>query len=277
MDQIKLRKLLSSPEGPNLEFKRYFHAIKHADPIVKGYQRDELIRDIVSLANNNTSTAGDNAYLIIGADDRLDEDGKRQLFDVDKSLPDESKLLDIINPAIDPPLAQLICEWVEMDGKRLYVITIPPDGNLHETRRQLKTGENTYYSEHVVFIRHGEKIGIASAKERAAIQELRRKRAYQQNIPLTLFIMIVAVFIGVTSAVNVAKSSTPQLPFLATLIIVIVGALVFGFFGYVVSGILKMAVEVRVDWYRYNKPQKIVVGIFGFLVGIGLLYMWFFR
>jgi hypothetical protein len=30
-----------------------------------------MIKDLLALANNNTVTAGENAYLIIGADDRI--------------------------------------------------------------------------------------------------------------------------------------------------------------------------------------------------------------
>ena len=251
----ELRQLLSYPESPNLDFKRKFYSIYDSDQKVKAFQRDELIKDILALANNNTTTAGEKAYLIIGADDKF-INGSRKLYDVDVENILARDLLDIINPATDPPLTDITIDFVELDGKRLMVITILPDPYLHETRRQLQTGNKTYYCEHVVFIRNNESVQIASAKERSAIQELRRKRVTEAKMPFTLFGAILGVSIGGPLSVRIIEKSMPNQKS-SKVIGGIIGTIVFGWFGAVLSDALKTIVEIKTSWYEFNTTQKL--------------------
>lgn len=45
------------------------------DGNIKKRQRHELIKDILALVNGNANVAGETVYLIIGADDDLDQHG----------------------------------------------------------------------------------------------------------------------------------------------------------------------------------------------------------
>ena len=71
MDQQHLAQLLLKPEGPSLEFKREFYKNYSEKGEAGKRQRGEFIKDILSLANGDASTAGDTAYLIFGAGDEL--------------------------------------------------------------------------------------------------------------------------------------------------------------------------------------------------------------
>lgn len=208
MDAEQLRLLLSQNEGPSLEFKRDFYKIDSSDGETKRRQRDELIKDILSLANGNASVAGESAYLIIGADDALNADGSRDLYDVGELTLSPKRILQLVSSACDPPLEDIWCETVELEGRRILVITIPPTPHLYETTRKLETPSQTV-TEHVVFVRHNENIDVASARERAAILELKRIRfAEMKNVPPILFgAGIGAVVGGLTAASLVERTS----------------------------------------------------------------------
>ncbi len=190
----------------------------------------------------------------IGADDEI-TNGSRELFGFTGDVPLARGLLDFINPVADPPLANLMVELIEMDGKCILVITIMPDPHLHETRRPLKTGDQTYYSEHVVFIRHSDSIRIASAKERSAIQELRRKRLTERNVPLTVFGTVLGGSIGAGFPVRLAEHTMPQIEH-GKVVAGIMGTVLFGGIGFILSHALKSLVEIRMDWHGMNNFQK---------------------
>ena len=80
MDTGELQRLLQQPEGLKLDFKREIYKIdKSAYPNAEGRKREwnEFIKDILALANGNTGVADKQAYLIIGADDKLDSTGRK--------------------------------------------------------------------------------------------------------------------------------------------------------------------------------------------------------
>ncbi len=180
MDVKKLQQLLTQTENITLEFKRKLYKLDDSDPKIQERQRGELIKDILSLANGNATTVGEKAYLIIGAADKLQADGTRTLFDVEATTLTPRRILQLVNPACTPPLEDIECHTVEIEGKRLLVITIWPTPHLHETTRDLKTStgtaqsKNTSFTKHIVFIRHNESVAVASDRERETIRKLKR-------------------------------------------------------------------------------------------------------
>jgi hypothetical protein len=172
MELQELQRLINLPESPVLEFKRDLHLIYDEDGKVKRKHKDELIRDILALVNGNTVYAGETAHLIFGVDA---ENGRKDSCGLIGRTPTSKELIDIVNAVSDPPLADLICRIFMLEGKKVLVVIVPPSIHLHETKRKLET-PNKEYSEHVVFMRRGDGIGIASAKERVAIQDLKRYR-----------------------------------------------------------------------------------------------------
>jgi hypothetical protein len=194
MTPEELRDLLSQQEGLKLDFKREFHLDKTPPPGIDGQlwtkfvagQRHEFIKDILALANGNVGTADQPGYLVIGAgDDKLIQppDG-RPLFDMRSLQISSPDLLQLINAACSPPLPDIQCENIELDGKILVVITIPPTPYVHETNQQLRpivgsivdlTGslrlrEKTPITERTAFVRRREGIFPATKDERRALE-----------------------------------------------------------------------------------------------------------
>ncbi len=170
MDTEKLRRLLRQrePENLKLDFKRKLYAINHSDPKVRDVQWDEFIRDVLALANGNIGTVGQEGHLVVGAADKLNQQGTRDLYDVGDVKLSAQQILQKVNAASRPRLPDLDIETVVLEEKRILVITIPPTPYLHETTRTLKTPKTTY-QENTVFIRRGESIRPASTSERQAI------------------------------------------------------------------------------------------------------------
>lgn len=191
MTADELRELLAQSEGLKLEFKREYHLNKTppsgVNPqewrtLVDG-QKHELIKDILALTNGNVDTADQSAYLIIGASDQQSPDDSRALFDTRSLELSAQRLLEIVNTACYPPLTDLFCELIEIDGHWLTVVTIPPSPFVHETSRQLRpmsghvdevTGrltikEKTSYTERTAFVRRHEGIYPANKDERRAL------------------------------------------------------------------------------------------------------------
>jgi len=163
MDSQQLRQLISQPEGLKLDFKRELHKLKDPNQDYAKQQRDEFIRDILSLTNGNFNTADQTGYLIIGVGDELRSDGTRDLFDVSNPLTPK-QILQRVNSACDPPIPDVHCETVEIDGKNIFVVSIPPSPHLHRTIRDLTTPSKTYPAG-TVFIRRNEEIFPATPEE----------------------------------------------------------------------------------------------------------------
>lgn len=196
MTPDELCTLLGEPESATLEFKQEFYRLDDPDQQVKEEHREEFIKDVLALANGNAATAGQTAYLIIGAGDTLRADGTRELFDITSPLPDRRTLRSRVNAACAPHLDTLIPDAVTVDGKRLIVITIPFSPHLHETTRRLKTRGQTY-TEHIVLYREDAEVRVANALQREVIQILKRRRyADQFNAPPRLLGAMVGAMIG---------------------------------------------------------------------------------
>jgi hypothetical protein len=193
MTPDELRELLSQQEGLKLDFKREYHLNKTPPLGIDGPlwaklvagQRDEFIKDILALANGNVGTAEQPGHLIVGAgDDKfLKPDGTRPLFDMLNLQLNSQEVLQLVNAACYPPLPDLLCEPIELDGKVIIVVTIPPTPFVHETSRQLRpvggkidelTGrlslsEKTPITERTAFVRRREGIYPANKDERRAL------------------------------------------------------------------------------------------------------------
>jgi tetratricopeptide (TPR) repeat protein len=183
MDSDQLFRLLQQAEGLKLDFKKELHRIDHPDRKVKELQRDELVKDLLSLLNGNVGTAGQTAYLIIGAGNELGADKSRDLFDVGEVDVDRlrKQIIESVNRACNPPVPDIQCDVSSVEGKRILAIIIPPSPHLHETTRRLDT-PGAIYQQNTVFIRRAEGTGIASLDESLAIraEKLRFSQAGHQ-------------------------------------------------------------------------------------------------
>ena len=184
MNPHELRKLIAQEEGLKLDFKREYK-FEHPNQKVRGGQRDEFIKDVLALANGNVGVADQPAHLIIGVGDELRPDGSRELFDACRLDHTTRSILDSLKSGgCHPPLPDSSCKVIELDGKGILVITIPPSPHLHETARTLQIidagGKLTRYPESTVFVRRSEGIYPASEAERRAI--VAEKRGYKPRI-----------------------------------------------------------------------------------------------
>ena len=177
-----IENLLKQPEGLKFDFKVTLHIAECTDKSKQDGFRSEFIRDILALANGNIGTAGQPAYLIVGAADKLDSDGKRKLQDSSHIRVTSKEILQKINSCCRPPVPDIQTEFVDVLGKQLFVICIPPTPYLHETTQDLKLLNGKVYPKNGVFIRHGEEIDYASIAEIDAIRI--EKNLWQKNLDL---------------------------------------------------------------------------------------------
>ena len=184
MDSNELRKLIAQKEGLKLDFKREYRSDDPNQKVRSG-QRDEFIKDVLALTNGNVGVADQPAHLIIGVGDELRPDGSRELFDARRLEHTARSILDSLKSGLavcHPPLPDFVCEIVELDGKEILVITIPPSPHLHETARTLQiidaSGKLTRYPESTMFVRRSEGTYPASEAERRAI--VAEKKTYKR-------------------------------------------------------------------------------------------------
>lgn len=175
MDSETPKIILSQSEQDSVDFKRELK-FYDADGNRNNRVRDELIKDILAMANGNANIVGDTKYLIIGAadDNEFPEGEPRPLYDMsEEKLPTKSDIQKMVNAACFPAVTGIQTEFIEVEGKQLYVISILPSPSLHETNRKLDTPKKSY-SEHLVFTRRDEDVSIASAKDRETIVRLKQ-------------------------------------------------------------------------------------------------------
>ena len=96
--------------------------------------------------------------MTIGTDDKqFDEDGERVRYSVNYQVPTQSEIAKWLSKACSPAVVGLECEMVIYKGDSLFVITIPPTFDQHETTRELNSSGGTY-REHTVLMRHNEHV-----------------------------------------------------------------------------------------------------------------------
>ena len=185
--QELVRQLVSQPrETAKVDFKIELYKINQPKPKVsleiqkwsdaKEKQWGELIKDVLSLANGNVDFASDWGYLIIGAGDNLQQDGTPKLQDIGDTTLNKKQILEKVNSYCYPPLPDLNSDIIELDGKNLLVISIPPSPYLHRLSKQLKTPKKEF-SPHTALVRRGdgERIYEASPEEQDAIEKEKKK------------------------------------------------------------------------------------------------------
>ncbi|MEM7342644.1 MAG: RNA-binding domain-containing protein [Chloroflexota bacterium] len=269
--------LLNQNESATLECKREWYKMNRSmSPEGWKRERDEMIKDILSLANGSATTVGEKAYLIIGASDTLNPDGSRDLFDVDTTQIDKGAILKTVNSACDPPLEDIEVIPLELNGKQLVIITIWPTPTLIETTRTLILSK-TKYHEHVVFTRRDEHIGVASIREREAIVKLKQiHHAESRKVsPLKYGILVGAISgaIALASAAN-ADADTSLTNFTIFVIRLLLGAILGTFIGGLVGWNALNYIDINYELNFYSKRQKyifIAVVIIGFIAFCVLL------
>ena len=181
-----IQSFLSEKENGWLEFKQKMYQVYHSDKKVAGWQKNELVRDILSLANGNIFSVDKTAYLIIGVEDELNAHGLRDLFDIEPIDLSRKQILEWVNAVSEPKLEYLNTEYIFVDGKRLFVITVHPSPYVYRITRTLKTKKNKQYSAQTVFIRIGEAIEPASPKQVQALEKAKKQTS--THIPTWLFV-----------------------------------------------------------------------------------------
>src|SRR5690606_18641952 len=88
-------------------------------------QWHELIKDIIALANGNVGVPDQTGYLIIGVDDTLRPDGTRETYDVSHLQLTTQKIIAKVNHVCEPPLPDIHCDPHILDGKAIYIVSIP--------------------------------------------------------------------------------------------------------------------------------------------------------
>ncbi len=163
MKQDELIHLLKQRESETLEFKSEWYKIDDPKQQIRERQRGEMVKDFLMLLNGNTNSVGKVAHLIIGASDRPNAAGNRELFD---TKPVDAKEVDaiqqIVNGYIEPRMESLQCETVKVPDpsdpanyKSLQVWSIGPSRYLHETIKRVQAeGKVSDYNEYTVLIRH---------------------------------------------------------------------------------------------------------------------------
>ncbi|MEI7847873.1 MAG: hypothetical protein WCK35_18880, partial [Chloroflexota bacterium] len=194
--------LLRETERPDLEFKSEWYRIDDTNQNIQEAARHEMVKDILALVNGVPNKAAEPTYLIIGAADKIDENGERPVFDIDPSVINRKTILDIVDSHSNPRIPNLDCLSVSYQGKTLVVIELAPSYSLHETTKRLTTkgdeGKKTKtYQEFAVFVRHGEKIGLASQQERESIIAMKRVSFTNvTHVPPTSFGAAIGAIIG---------------------------------------------------------------------------------
>ncbi len=250
-----LQRLLGEPEGPTLEFKRAWYGID--DPAAKQQQRDELIKDILSLANGSPGTVGRDAYLIIGADDSFDSAGRRCLHDVGDLKPESLRqtIVQCVSSASEPALQDIRFDVVEIDGARLAVITIPPSPHLHEITRGLLS-----FSERTVFIRRGDSIGVASATDRDAISRLKRLHFHEtRKAPPVAFGFGIGAIVGGLALLGQAVQQGQAIP--QRIAALMAGAVLFGLVGASIGFGYRQVADMSHRWELLPPGGRVILGI----------------
>ena len=201
MNSEKLQQLVSQPrETAKLDFKIELYKIYAPKPTVpaevqkwvdvREQQWAELVKDILALTNGNIGTAEETAYLIIGADDKLKQDCTPNLRDVGNVTPSRKEIYEKVNAYCQPRLPDLCCEIIQLEGKQILVISIPPSPYLHRLFKQLKTPKKEF-SPHTVLVRRGDGEEIYEAsqeeqreieKEKQAVSAARTDAKHNKNI-----------------------------------------------------------------------------------------------
>lgn len=175
MNKTQLQQLLNSEESGWLDFKQEMYKVFDKNAVYFDWQKCELVRDILALANGNTHSVQKTAYIVIGVGDEKTAIGKRDLFDVGEIELSKKQVMDWVNAYAEPPLEELYLQPATCQNTRLLIIEIPPSRYVHRIRNPLQTKKNKVFPENVVFIRNGEEISVASPQQAQGLEFAKRQ------------------------------------------------------------------------------------------------------
>ncbi len=270
MDEKLLTKLLHEHQEKDwLEFKGKLK-LYQSDGTLVPQQRDEFIKDILGLANGNSHIIRKTKYLIIGADnENFDDNGCRMLHNVDYRVPSRNDIAKWLAGACAPAIVGLESETISFPGVDLFVVTIPPAFNLHETTHELKTPGGTF-QKHTVFMRQDENTVPASVSEGITIQQL--KQLYRQEISNPSAIWFGALVGGIVAFIiggAKVKAGQSTIPFSDNFIQSFFTALGV-FFGSSIGWITKQWNETRYAW-RYMTLKQRIITLIAFIVTVAAI------
>ncbi len=233
-DELVFDLLRQHKEQDWFDFKRelrIFSTEGKGTPRLNAELRDEFLKDLLGLANGNPHIIRKTKYLIIGADDKqFEDDGMRKIHPVKYRVPTESEIAAWLHTACTPAVTGITCRWVSVKGQDVYVISIPPTFDLHETTRPFKIGRSGF-SPHTVFMRKGEHTVPASIQDGITIRELKLKYQRESTDPPAPVLGMIVGAVVATSFWNAGyrASKTSGLGMLVSLGIVGVFGGVIGF------------------------------------------------
>jgi len=251
LEQLPL--FLTQNESPALEFKSQWYGIDGNTEGAKR-QKDELIKDILALANGNAESSGETAFLVVGAKDEREPDGTRNVGDVGDSPPAADQIISIVSSASSPPLTSLEVIPFSVGANRLFAIAIPASPHIFETTRELVTPRHKY-SKYVVFTRRGNVVDVASDRERQAIRRVKQVLlAEARNPPSILFGAWVGATIGGVLLARVGSKLTGSKE--GTIAGAVVGPILGGLFGALMGGTYQGITDIRRDWHRVPPASR---------------------
>ena len=272
LEEKKLEKMLRMPNEKDwLEFKGKWNLFK-ADGKPADRARDEFIKDILGLANGNSHIIRKTKYLIIGVDNSaFDGIGERVRHPLDYRLPTQSEIAKWLKDACSPSIVGLSCEMVTYKGDHIYVITIPPTFNLHETARELVASGGTF-QKYTVFMRQDEHTVAASVRDGVTIQQL--KQLHRQEVANPPAIWIGAITGGIVAfIIGGAKLQEIHLaaPYSDDVLKVFFTGLGI-FFGWSIAWSIRQFNETRYDWRYMSWRQRILfLGLLSLMTIVYLL------
>jgi hypothetical protein len=273
MDEKLLKKLLHEHNEQDwFDFKSRLELYSLGKLIPQ--RRDELIKDILGMANGNTHIIRKTKYIIVGADnEKFDEQGMRILHDIEYQLPSQSLVMQWLSSVCTPVVVGITCEQIVFQEKNLFVVTIPPTFDLHETTREL-TAKGQFHK-NTVFMRQDEHTVPASVRDGVSIQQL--KHLHRQEIANPPSIIIGALSGGIVALLfssSIAESISATVAVSENFIQAVV-TIVGLFFGAETGWVAKTLNETRYDWRYMNRKQRITILFFG-SISFGAIWWSFF-
>lgn len=273
MDENLLLELLEQKEESDwIDFKQ---KLKLYDSGGKLNQkaRDELIKDILGLANGNSSIIRKTKYLIVGADDKkFDSSGMRVLFDVNYQVPSKSDITKWVNSACTPSVVGIDTYSLPVKGNNVYGIEIPPTFELHEITRELNAKGK--FSKFTVFMRQDEHTVPASVKDGVTIQELKYLHRQEVLNPSAIrfgaILGAIIAFLFWSSGYSATYVANGKFEFVIKLLPLVIGA----FLGAEAGWIIRDWNSLRYDWPYFPRGKKIRVIVGAMIPFCFILLFW---
>lgn len=258
MDEKLLSKLLREHNEKDwLEFKAKLR-LYQSDGTLVIQQRDEFIKDILGLANGNSHIIRKTKYLIIGADDeKFDDNGCRILHNVDYKVPSQKDIAQWLSGTCAHAIVGLEAEEISFQGINLFVITVPPTFNLHETIHELKAARGTF-QKHTVFMRQDQNTVPASVRDGITIEQLKQLHRQEISNPSATWIgalagAIVGLLVG-ASKIESTQANLETFGWFMQLVFTLIGIS----FGAFVGWFSKQWNEIRYDFRYKTLKEKII-------------------